>query len=72
VTTEELVAQTREVYAGPLVVGADLMTFKIGMTGVEIFPVNIKCLRCAGGALGRLVPISGKRRGLCPSCRGPE
>jgi ribonuclease Z len=72
VTTEELVAQTREVYAGPLVVGADRITFKIGMTGVEIVPVNIKCLRCAGGALGRLVPISGKRRGLCPSCRGPE
>ena len=40
VTTEELVAQTREVYAGPLVVGEDLMTFNVGTTGVEVIPAN--------------------------------
>lgn len=42
VTTQELVAQTREVYAGPLMVGEDLMTFKVGTTGVEVVPANAK------------------------------
>jgi ribonuclease Z len=36
VTPEELVAQTRETYDGPLVVGEDLMAFKIDKTGVEV------------------------------------
>jgi ribonuclease Z len=36
VTSNELVAQTRETYAGPLVVGKDLMSFAIGDSGVEI------------------------------------
>jgi ribonuclease Z len=42
VTTEELVAQTRAVYAGPLVVGEDLMTFNVGTTGVEVIPANLR------------------------------
>ena len=29
---EELIAQTRETYAGPLEVGEDLMSFDIGIT----------------------------------------
>ncbi len=33
---EELVAQTRESYDGPLVVGEDLMTLTIGKAGVEV------------------------------------
>lgn len=37
-TTEELVAQTRETYRGPLVVGEDLMSFEIGDTGVKTVP----------------------------------
>jgi ribonuclease Z len=36
VTTEELVAQTRAVYDGPLVVGEDLMAFNVGKAGVEV------------------------------------
>jgi ribonuclease Z len=36
VTPEELLAQTRETYDGPLVVGADLMAFEIGEAGVTI------------------------------------
>jgi ribonuclease Z len=36
VTAEELVAQTRESYDGPLVVGEDLMTFKVGKAGVDV------------------------------------
>jgi ribonuclease Z len=36
VTTDELVAQTRETYDGPLVVGEDLMAFRIATSGVEI------------------------------------
>jgi ribonuclease Z len=35
-TTDELVAQTRETYDGPLVVGEDLMTLTIGKTSVEV------------------------------------
>ncbi len=35
-TPEELLAATRKTYAGPLVVGADLMGFKIDDTGVSI------------------------------------
>jgi ribonuclease Z len=35
-TPEELVAQTRETYDGPLVVGADLMAFEIGDSGVKV------------------------------------
>lgn len=35
-TVDELVAETRKTYAGPLVVGEDLMTLVIGKTGVEI------------------------------------
>jgi ribonuclease Z len=41
-TTEELAAQTRETYDGPLVVGEDLMTFKVGKIGVEIVRANAK------------------------------
>ena len=33
---EDVIAQTRETYAGPLVVGADLMSFSIGKNGVEV------------------------------------
>lgn len=36
VTTTELIAQTRETYAGPLVVGEDLMAFEISDAGVKI------------------------------------
>jgi ribonuclease Z len=42
VTTEELVAQTRATYDGPLVVGEDLMTFKVGKTGVQVVRPNGK------------------------------
>lgn len=35
-TTEELVAQTRETYDGPLVVGEDLMAFDVGKAGVAV------------------------------------
>ncbi len=35
-TPEELLAATRKTYDGPVVVGADLMTFKIDDTGVSI------------------------------------
>ena len=34
--------QTRETYDGPLVVGEDLMTFKVGRTGVEVVPAKAK------------------------------
>jgi ribonuclease Z len=37
VTTEEIVAQTREAYAGPLVVGEDLMAFEIGSIDVAVY-----------------------------------
>jgi ribonuclease Z len=37
-TIEELVAQTRETYQGPLVVGEDLMAFEIRDTGVKAIP----------------------------------
>jgi ribonuclease Z len=37
VTADEIVAQTRETYKGPLVVGEDLMAFKIGADGVAIY-----------------------------------
>jgi ribonuclease Z len=37
VTTDEIVAQTRETYDGPLVVGEDLMSFEIGKSGVAVF-----------------------------------
>ena len=33
---EELVAQTRATYDGPLVVGEDLMAFDVGKMGVEV------------------------------------
>jgi ribonuclease Z len=36
VTAEELVAQTRAAYDGPLVVGEDLMAFDVGKDGVEV------------------------------------
>jgi ribonuclease Z len=36
VTRKELIAQTRETYAGPLVVGEDLMAFEISDAGVKI------------------------------------
>jgi ribonuclease Z len=36
VTAEELVAQTRATYDGPLVVGEDLMAFNVGKAGVEV------------------------------------
>jgi ribonuclease Z len=42
VTAEELVAQTRETYDGPLVVGEDLMTFKVGKAGVEVVRGNAR------------------------------
>ncbi len=35
-TIEDIISQTRETYAGPLVVGADLMSFDIGENGVEV------------------------------------
>jgi ribonuclease Z len=35
-TPEELVAQTRETYDGPVAVGEDLMTFDIGKSGVTV------------------------------------
>jgi ribonuclease Z len=37
VTTDDIVAQTRETYKGPLVVGEDLMGFDIGSEGVAVF-----------------------------------
>lgn len=37
VTTDDIVAQTRETYKGPLVVGEDLMAFDIGAEGVAVF-----------------------------------
>ena len=37
VTTDEIVAQTREAYKGPLVVGEDLMAFEIGADGVAVY-----------------------------------
>lgn len=40
VTAEELVAQTRASYDGPLVVGEDLMAFNVGKAGVEIVPAR--------------------------------
>lgn len=36
VTPDELIAQTRATYGGPLVVGEDLMAFEIGPMGVEV------------------------------------
>ncbi len=33
---EDVIAQTRETYAGPLVVGADLMSFDIGESGIDV------------------------------------
>jgi len=36
-TLAEIVAQTRETYQGPLVVGEDLLTFDIGSAGVAIY-----------------------------------
>jgi len=41
-TTDELVAQTREAYDGPLVVGEDLMTLEIGATGVNVVRPNAR------------------------------
>jgi ribonuclease Z len=35
-TAEELVAQTRETYSGPLEVGEDLMVFELGDAGVTV------------------------------------
>jgi ribonuclease Z len=37
-TTDELIAATRAAYDGPLAVGEDLMSFKIGEDGVTIVP----------------------------------
>lgn len=37
VTTDDIVAQTRETYKGPLVVGEDLMGFDIGADGVAVY-----------------------------------
>ena len=39
-TTDELVAQTRASYQGPLTVGEDLMAFEIGDTGVKAIPAG--------------------------------
>lgn len=39
-STDELVAQTRETYQGPLVVGEDLMAFEIGDTLVKTIPAG--------------------------------
>jgi ribonuclease Z len=36
-TLAEIVAQTRETYQGPLVVGEDLLTFDIGPAGVAVY-----------------------------------
>ncbi len=38
VSDDELVARTRKTYAGPLVVGADLMSFDVGDT-VTVTPM---------------------------------
>ena len=35
-TIDDVIRQTRQTYAGPLVAGADLMSFQIGANGVEI------------------------------------
>lgn len=40
--TDALVAQTRETYQGPVVVGEDLMAFEIGGTGVKTIPAGAK------------------------------
>jgi ribonuclease Z len=37
VTTDDIVAQTRETYVGPLVVGEDLMAFDISTDGVAVY-----------------------------------
>ncbi|WP_241021456.1 MBL fold metallo-hydrolase [Burkholderia sp. Ac-20353] len=37
VTTDEIVAQTRETYDGPLVIGEDLMAFDISANGIAIY-----------------------------------
>ena len=37
VTTDDIVAQTRETYKGPLVVGEDLMAFEIGADGIAVY-----------------------------------
>lgn len=37
VTPDEIVAQTREAYSGPLVVGEDLMAFDLGTDGVAVY-----------------------------------
>ncbi len=37
VTPDEIVAQTRETYNGPLVVGEDLMAFELGADGIIIY-----------------------------------
>jgi ribonuclease Z len=37
VTTDDIVAQTRETYNGPLVVGEDLMAFEVGTDGVAVY-----------------------------------
>ncbi|HEY1543844.1 MAG TPA: hypothetical protein VGG01_15645 [Xanthobacteraceae bacterium] len=33
----EIIAETRQTYQGPLVVGEDLMTFDIGANGIAIY-----------------------------------
>lgn len=42
VTTDEIVAQTRETYGGPLVVGEDLMGFEIGTAGVAVYQRGLR------------------------------
>ena len=37
VTTDDIVAQTRATYDGPMVVGEDLMAFEIGANGVAVY-----------------------------------
>lgn len=42
VTTDDIVAQTRETYKGPLVVGEDLMAFDIGAEGIAVFRRGVR------------------------------
>jgi ribonuclease Z len=42
VTTDDIVAQTRETYKGPLVVGEDLMAFDVGNDGVTVYRRSVR------------------------------
>ena len=42
VTTDDIVAQTRETYKGPLVVGEDLMGFDVSADGIAVFRRGVR------------------------------